>query len=479
MRATVNGRTTGGPSGAGPGAGGLAARLDAVFGLSARGTSIRTEVVAGATTFMTMAYILFVNPAILGKVTDVTGVKLAVPAVLTSTALVAAVMTLLMGVFANLPLALAAGMGLNSVVAFQLVATARLTWPQAMGVIVAEGLAITALVVTGLRQAVVAAVPLSMKKAIGIGIGLFLAIIGFVDAGFISRSPADPVPVALGTAGHLRGFPVVLFVLTLLGTAWLVLRQTKGALLIGILASTAVAVAAKEIWGDAAGFKPWEVVLPTSPIALPDFSQLGKFDFGFFGVLGLAPAVLTIFSLMLSDFFDTVGTVVAVGQEAKYLDAEGNYPRAGTVLFIDSLAAVAGGAAGASSATTYVESAAGASAGGRTGLTSIVTALLFAACLFISPLAGVVPPEATGAVLVLVGFFMMREVGSLPWDDTTEAIPAFLTLTMMPFTYSITNGIGAGFVSYVALKVLAGRAREVKPLMFAASVAFLAYFALA
>lgn len=458
---------------------GLAAGLDRFFGLTARGTNVRTEVLAGATTFMTMAYIVFVNPAILGKVTDSAGTQLAFPALLTSTALVAAVMTLAMGLFANLPLALAAGMGLNSVVAFQLVAGMNLTWPQAMGVIVAEGLVIAALVVTGLRQAVVRAVPSSMKKAIGIGIGLFLAIIGFVDAGFVSRNAADPVPVTLGTAGHLRGFPVVLFVVTFLFTGWLVLRKVKGALLVGIVSSTVVAIVAKLAFGDAAGFKPWEVVLPSSPVAMPDFSQLGKFDFGFFGALGAAAAALTVFSIMLSDFFDTVGTVVAVGQEAKYLDAEGNYPRPGTVLLVDSLAAVAGGAAGASSATTYIESASGASAGGRTGLTSVVTALLFAACIFISPLAGVVPPQATGAVLVLVGFFMMRDVGALPWDDATEAIPSFLVLTVMPFTYSITNGIGAGFVSYVVLKVLSGRGREVRPLMYGAAAAFLLYFVVA
>jgi AGZA family xanthine/uracil permease-like MFS transporter len=453
--------------------------LERFFGLAARGTDVKTEIVAGATTFMTMAYILFVNPAILGKVADAAGTKLAFPAVLTATALVAAAATLAMGLLANLPLALAAGMGLNSVVAFQLVAGMKLTWPQAMGVIVAEGLVISALVATGLRQAVVRAVPVSMKKAIGIGIGLFLAIIGFVDAGFVSRNAADPVPVALGTGGHLRGFPIVLFVFTILFTGALVLRNVKGALLIGIVTSTVIAVVAKVALGDGAGFKPWEVVIPSSPFALPDFSQLGRFDFGFVKVLGGATAALTVFSLMLSDFFDTVGTVVAVGQEAKYVDAEGNYPRPGTVLMIDSLAAVAGGAAGASSATTYIESAAGAAAGGRTGLSSVVTAILFAACLFISPLAGVVPPQATGAVLVLVGFFMMREVGSLPWDDATEAIPAFLVLTVMPFTYSITNGIGAGFISYVVLKALAGRAREVQPLMWGAALAFVLYFVLA
>jgi AGZA family xanthine/uracil permease-like MFS transporter len=455
---------------------GLAGRLDQFFGLTARGTNVRTEVLAGATTFMTMAYIVFVNPAILGKVTDSAGAQLAFPAVLTATALVAAVMTLAMGLFANLPLALAAGMGLNSVVTFQLVAGMRLTWPQAMGVVVAEGLVIAALVGTGLRQAIVRAVPLSMKKAIGVGIGLFLAIIGFVDAGFVSRNGADPVPVALGTNGHLAGFPILLFVFTLLFTGFLVLRNVKGALLIGILTSTVLAVAVKLALGDGAGFKPWEVVLPTTPFAWPDFSQLGRFSFSFVGVLGAATAALTVFSLMLSDFFDTVGTVVAVGQEARYVDAEGNYPRPGTVLMIDSLAAVAGGAAGASSATTYIESAAGAAAGGRTGLTSVVTAILFALCLFISPLAGVVPAQATGAVLVLVGFFMMRDVGSLPWDDAAEAIPAFLVLTVMPFTYSITNGIGAGFVSHVVLKTLSGRARDVKPLMFVAAAAFLVYF---
>ncbi len=453
---------------------GLAASLDRFFGLSQRGTNVKTEILAGVTTFMTMAYIVFVNPLILGLVADPAGHKLSRAAVLTSTALVAALMTLAMGLFANLPLALAAGMGLNSVVAFQLVAGMKLSWASAMGVVVAEGLVISALVATGLRQAIVKAVPFAMKKAIGIGIGLFLAIIGFVDAGFVSRNGADPVPVALGTGGHLRGFPVVLFVLTLLFTGFLVLRQVKGALLIGIVTSTIVAIVAKAFWGDAAGLSA--VVLPSSPFALPDFGQLGKFDFGFVSVLGAAGAALTVFSLMLSDFFDTVGTVVAVGQEAKYLDAEGNYPRAGTVLMIDSLAAVAGGAAGASSATTYIESASGAAAGGRTGLTSVVTALLFAACLFISPLAGVVPPQATGAVLVLVGFFMMREVGSLPWEEATDAIPAFLVLTVMPFTYSITNGIGAGFISYVVLKTLSGRAREVAPLMYAAAAAFLVYF---
>lgn len=443
--------------------------LDRFFGLTARGTTVRQEVLAGATTFVTMAYILFVNPQILSAAAG----EGTYAALLTSTALVAAVMTIAMGLAANLPLALASGMGLNAVVAFQLAGAMKLSFPQAMGVIVAEGLAISLLVVTGLRQAVVRAVPMNMKRAIGIGIGLFIAIIGFKSAGFIS---AGGGLLTIGDGGRLAGFPVLLFVLTLLFTGWLIARNVPGALLIGILVSTLVAVVSKAFFG--AGFGPNIADVPSSVLALPDFSLVGSFDLSFVEVLGVTTAALTVFSIMLSDFFDTVGTVVAVGQEAKYLDDEGNFPRPTAVLMVDSLAAVAGGAAGASSATTFVESASGAAAGGRTGLTSVVTGLLFALCLFLSPLAGVVPPHATGAILVLVGFMMMREVRSIDWDDPTEAIPAFLTLSVMPFTYSITNGIGAGFVSFVVLKLLTGKAKQVHPLMAGAAIAFVVYFAI-
>ncbi|HYG66119.1 MAG TPA: NCS2 family permease [Anaeromyxobacteraceae bacterium] len=443
------------------------AALDRFFGLSARGTTVRREILAGATTFVTMAYILFVNPQILGTAAG----QGTFGALLTSTALVAAVMTIAMGLFGNLPLALASGMGLNAVVAFQLAGAMKLSFAQAMGVVVAEGLAITLLVVTGLRQAVVRAVPMTMKRAIGIGIGLFLAIIGFKSAGFISVGGGL---LTIGEGGRLAGFPVLLFVLTLLFTAWLVARNVTGALLIGIAVSTAVAVIAKAAFG--AGFGPHIADVPSAIVALPDFSLVGTVDFSFVQVLGWTAAILSVFSIMLSDFFDTVGTVVAVGQEAKYVDEQGNFPRPTAVLMVDSLAAVAGGLAGASSATTYVESASGAAAGGRTGLTSVVTGLLFALCLFLSPLAGVVPPQATGAILVLVGFLMMREVANIAWDDPTEGIPAFLTLTVMPFTYSITNGIGAGFVSFVVLKLLSGKAKQIHPLMAGAAIAFVVYF---
>lgn len=443
-------------------------RLDAFFGLHARSTTVRREVLAGATTFITMAYILFVNPQILGAAAG--------PghggALLTSTALVAAVMTLAMGLAANLPLALAPGMGLNAVVAFQLVGGMHLTFAEAMGVIVAEGIVITLLVLTGLRQVIVQSVPLSLKRAIAIGIGLFLALIGFKNAGFVS---AGGGLLTLGDAGRLHGFSIALFALTLVFTAWLVARNVRGALLIGMAASTVAALVAHAL---GAGFAPHVAELPSAVVAAPDFSLVGHVSFDFVGVVGPATAILTVFSIMLSDFFDTVGTVVAVGQEARYLDDAGNFPRPGAVLLVDSLAAAAGGAVGASSATTYIESASGAAAGGRTGLTSVVTGLLFALCLFLSPLAGVVPPQATGAILVLVGFLMMREVGAIGWDDPTEAIPAFLALTVMPFTYSITNGIGAGFIAYALLKLLTGRMRQVHPLMLASSLAFVVYFAL-
>jgi AGZA family xanthine/uracil permease-like MFS transporter len=346
-----------------------------------------------------------------------------------------------------------------------------------MGVIVAEGAVITLLVATGLRQAVVRAVPMTMKRAIGIGIGLFLAIIGFKNAGFISAGGGLLQLGPEGAFGRLTGFPVILFALTLLLTAWLVARNVAGALLVGIAASTAVAVIAKRLLGGA-GFAPEIANLPAAIVGPPDLSMVGHFDLSFVSALGPLAASLAVFSIMLSDFFDTVGTVVAVGQEARYLDEQGNFPRPGTVLLVDSLAAVAGGVVGASSATTYVESASGAAAGGRTGLTSVVTGLLFALCLFISPLASMVPPQATGAVLVLVGYFMMREVGAIAWSDPTEAIPAFLTLTVMPFTYSITNGIGAGFVSYAFLKLATGRPRDVHPLMYGAAAAFVVYFAI-
>ncbi|MDP8970533.1 MAG: NCS2 family permease [Actinomycetota bacterium] len=452
---------------------GIGGRLERTFRLSQRGTTVRTEVLAGVTTFMTMAYILFVNPQILGS-----GPRgLPFGSVLTVTALVAGVMTIAMGLAANYPFAVASGLGLNAVVAFQLVAGEGLTYPEAMGVVVTEGLVITVLVLTGLREAVLNAIPLELKKAIGAGIGLFITIIGFANSGVVVPGPGQGAAVL--SRGDLDSERVGVFVIGLLLTALLVARRTKGALLVGILATTALAIAVNA----AAGGQLWAEVgpdmakLPRDVVAPPDFSLLGAFSFDFFPELGLLVAALAVFTLMLADFFDTMGTAIALGTEGGFLDQRGRLPGMKPVLVVDSLAAVAGGAASASSATTYIESAAGIAEGGRTGLASVVTGLLFLAALFLSPLAGIIPPEATAPALILVGFLMLSVIRDLPWDDYTVAIPAFLTIVVMPFNYSITDGIGWGFVSFTVIKLAAGRIREVHWMMALTSLLFVVYFA--
>ena len=456
--------------------GGADRMLDRFFGYGPRGSSLRIELVAGLTTFMTMAYILFLNPAILGAVADPTGRKLSAGAVLTVTALVASAMTLAMGLYANYPFAIAAGLGLNGVVAFTFVASQHLTWPEAMGLIVLEGLVITVLVVTGLREAVIEAIPMALKKAIGVGIGLFIAFIGFYDAGFVIRPQSAATPVTLVPINGLR---VTVFIVGLLLTAALVALRVRAALLLGILASTILAI----VFNEARGLKLWpggEVAAwPHRLVGAPDFSLLGDFSlFGAFSTIGVISALVAVFAVMLSDFFDTIGTVIGLGDEAGLLDNEGRLPRISRVLLVDSLAAAAGGAASASSNTSYIEAASGIAAGGRTGLTSVVVAALFAACLFISPLAGVIPPEATGPALVLVGFFMLTLIRDIDWSDLDVALPAFLTIVIMPFTFSITNGVGAGFVTYTVLKLAKGRIRELHPLLLGVSVVFVIYFAI-
>ncbi len=453
--------------------------LDGYFRISERGSAVRTEVIAGVTTFMTMAYILFLNPAILSSVPDRNGLSLDPAQVLTVTALAAGLMTLAMGSYANYPFAIAAGLGLNGVVAFQLVAGNSLTWPQAMGVVVTEGVIITILVLTKFRQAVMNAVPLAIKHAIAVGIGLFIALIGFVDAGFVT--PGEGTPVQLGTAGELQGWPVGIFVIGLLLISFLYAKRVRGALLIGILAATVLAVIVNEAFLEGEGFGPyanWQ-----SPVDMPSgesFSLLGDFTiFGFWGELGVIAAVLAVFTLMLADFFDTMGTVVGLGKEAGALDSAGRLPNIEKVLLVDSVAAGVGGAFSASSNTTYIESASGIGDGGRTGLTSVVTGVLFLLAIFFSPLARIIPLHASAPALVLVGFLMMTTgVRSIPWDDIEVALPAFLTMVVMPFTYSITNGIGAGFVTYVFLKLARGRSKEVAPMMYVAAAAFGVYFAI-
>ncbi|MGH3441539.1 MAG: NCS2 family permease [Nitriliruptorales bacterium] len=446
--------------------------IESYFRLEERGVTVRTEVVAGVTTFMTMAYILFVNPAILGLGGD----GLSFPQVLTVTALAAGLMTILMGVIANYPFAIAAGLGLNAVVAFQLVAGEGLTFPEAMGVVLTEGIIITILVLTGFREAVLNAIPVELKKAIGAGIGLFITIIGFANSGIVVPGPGGGGPVL--ARGDVESVKIAIFALGFLVTIVLVARKVKGALLYGIIATTIMAV----VWNEAAGGTVWDTpgvaVIPEDFFAAPDFSLLGQFSFGYWAKLGFLAALLAVFTLMIADFFDTMGTAIALGNEGGFLDENDRLPGMNRVLLVDSIAAAAGGAASASSNTTYIESATGIEEGGRTGLTSVVVGVLFLLCLFISPLAGVIPPEATAVALILVGFFMISVVRELPWGDYTIAIPAFLTMVIMPFNFSITDGIGWGFISYTFLKLVSGKGREVHWMMYGSSVAFLVFFAI-
>ncbi|MBM4440720.1 MAG: NCS2 family permease [Candidatus Rokubacteria bacterium] len=447
------------------------------FDFAGRRTTLGVEIRAGLTTFMVMAYIIFVNPIVLGYVgvPGLDGKGLPFAATLTVTCLTAGVLSILMGLATNYPLALAPGMGLNAVVAFELVLGHGLTWPQAMTVVFLEGVLIALLVLTRFRQAVMDAVPMDLKRAIGVGIGLFIAFIGLFTAGFVVKPAAGPLPVAVGT---MDGLPIVVFLIGFVLTAALVARRVRGGLLLGIVATTAIAIVLNGVVADWKGFPtPGAALIPSAFVQAPDFSTFGRLDFGLFAKLGVTAALLAIFSLMLSDFFDTMGTIIGVGGKGGFLDAQGRLPRIDRVLMVDSLGAVAGGVANASSNTTYIESAAGVSEGGRTGLVAVVVGVLFLLAMFFAPIAGVIPAQATAPALVLVGFYMMSVVREIAWDDYEAAVPAFVILLVMPLTWSITNGIGAGFVTWVAVKVLAGRAGAVHPMMWVAALAFVVYFA--
>ncbi|MBI4594167.1 MAG: NCS2 family permease [Candidatus Rokubacteria bacterium] len=437
-----------------------------------------TEIRAGATTFMVMAYIIFVNPLILGfaGVPGLEGQGLPFGATLTVTCLTAGLLTIAMGLYSNYPLALAPGMGLNAVVAFELVAGRGLSWPQAMTVVFLEGVAITILVLTRFREAVMDAVPIGLKRAIGVGIGLFIAFIGFFTSGFVVKPASGPLPVGLGP---MRGLPLVVFVVGFILTAWLLARRVQGALLIGIAVTTAIAIALNGLVAGWKGFAtPGAAQIPGAILQLPDFSTFGRLDFGLFARLGAVTAVLVVFSIMLSDFFDTMGTIIGVGGQGGFLDRDGRLPRTNRVLLVDSLGAVFGGFANASSNTTYIESAAGVAEGARTGIAAVVVGVLFLASMFLAPLASVIPAQATAPALILVGFYMMTIAREIPWDDYEEAIPAFVTMLAMPFTWSITNGIGAGFITYAAIKLLSRRGGHVHWMIYVASGAFVLYFAL-
>ncbi|MCW2643573.1 MAG: xanthine/uracil/vitamin permease [Dactylosporangium sp.] len=459
--------------------------FDRFFEISKRGSTVSREVRGGLATFFTMAYIVVLNPLILGSTMDADGKKLAaLPAVAASTALVAGLMTILMGVVGRFPLALAAGLGVNAIVAFEI--APQMTWADAMGLVVIEGVIISILVLTGLRTAIFRSVPTQLKTAIGVGIGLFLALIGFVDAGFV-RGGASAPPVTLGIGGKLASWPALVFVVGLLLTLFLVVRRVKGAILIGIITSTLLAIIVEAIAKVGPSFvngkpnpKGWSLNVPKLPsnvFDIPDLSLLGKFDvLGSWTRAGWLVALMFAFTLVLTDFFDTMGTMVAVAQEGDMLEENGAPPRAREILLVDGIAAAAGGAAGSSSATSFIESAAGVAEGARTGAANLVTGGLFLLAMFLAPLVTIVPFEAASTALVVVGFLMMTAVRGIDWSDYEIAIPSFLTIVLMPFTYSISNGIGAGVISYVFLKLASGKGRQVHPLLYAVAVMFLLYF---
>ncbi len=445
-----------------------------------------TEVRGGFVTFFTMAYIIVLNPLILGFVPDQDGNLLGggtapnLEMIAAGTALVAGVVTILMGVLANYPLALATGLGLNAFVAYSV--ASQMTWADAMGLVVIEGLVILLLVLTGFREAVFHAVPAELKVAISVGIGLFIALIGFVDSGFVTKtdSETNTVPVELGQGGELTGWPVVVFCVGLLLVIALWVRHIKGAILISIAAATALAFVVQAI----ADLEPtaWGLIAPEWPsdvIKTPDFGTVGEFSLlGSWENAGVVTVLLLIFTLLLADFFDTMGTMTAIGAEAGLLQEDGTPPNTRRILVVDSIAAAAGGAGGVSSNTSYIESASGVGEGARTGLASVVTGILFLFAIFLAPLVTMIPMQAAVPALVLVGFLMMQQVKGIDWDDLEIAIPAFLTIVLMPFTYSITVGIGAGFITYVLIKIVRGKAAAVHPLMWAVAAAFVVYFAI-
>jgi adenine/guanine/hypoxanthine permease len=461
--------------------------LERRFRFAANGTTVGRDTMAGVTTFIVMSYIIFVNPQILSfaGVEGLSELGLPFDQVLAVTCLVAGVMTILMGLYTNRAYAIAPGLGLNAVVAFGLVAGEGLSFPAAMGLIVIEGIAVTLLVLSGMRERIMDAIPLDLKKAIAIGIGLFIAFIGMVNSGIVVQG----TPVV--DLGRLTTWPIFCTFFGLALTIALRARGVRGDLLIGIIATTILATVINEASDNDAGFTAG-AAWPDDVYETPDLALLGNFNFDAFTELAFISAVVWAFSLFLADFFDTMGTLVGVGKPAGYLDSEGRLPGIRKPLLVDSLAAVAGGAASSSSATTYIESASGVSVGGRTGWVAVVCGALFFPFMFVAPIIGMVPPQATAPALIIVGFLMMTalteaeedaegrpsgvKLAGIDFTDVGIGIAAALTIMVMPFTFSITDGIGLGFLAFVIARAAQGRAREVHPFMWIASAAFFLYF---
>ena len=458
-------------------------RLDRFFEITARGSTPGAEVRGGLVTFIAMAYILVLNPIILSGSKDVLGPQLPFGQLSAVTALTAGVMTILFGVVARLPFAFAAGLGINSFLASSVVGT--LTWPEAMGLVVINGLIIVALAASGLRRLIFDAVPMQLKMAITAGIGLFILFIGLVDAGFVAATgvPAPPVGLGAGGRGSITTIPTLIFVVTLLLTAVLVARKVRGGILIGLVSGTVLATVVEAIWhlGSVVDHPGgWKLAVPAlsgSPFAVPDLSLVGAFSFDSFGRIGTLAATVLLFTLVFANFFDALGTFTGLSREAGLSDAQGNFPRLPAALIVEGVGAVAGGATSASSNTVFIESGAGIGEGARTGLANLVTGVLFLAAMFVGPLASIVPLEVAAAALVIVGAMMTSHLRHIDISEFSEALPVVLTVAVMPMTYSIANGIGAGFITWVVMRTAVGKAREISPLLWVVAVGFVLYFA--
>jgi AGZA family xanthine/uracil permease-like MFS transporter len=474
--------------------------FDGWFEISKRKSNLARETRGGLVTFFTMAYIIALNPIILGTGTDKNGflisgelpdadgaIARSMAMVAAATALVAGVITILMGVVGRYPVALATGLGINSMVASVLAKT--MTWGGAMGLIVWEGIIITLLVFTGFREAVFRAVPKSLRVAISVGIGMFIALVGLADAGIVHASSG--IVSGIGSGGSLRGFPMSVFVIGFFLLLFLWVRKVKGSMLIAIIGATALAVIVQAIHPfpsatEAADGIGWALNVPAFPdsIGLPDLGLLGKVNMaegfqnaaGAYDMRSVLTGCMFVFTLLLADFFDTMGTVVAIGTEGDLLDKNGEPPHLREILAVDSLGAVAGGLGAVSSNTSYIESTAGVADGARTGFANVVTGGAFLLSVFISPVIGMVPSEAVAPALFFVGFLMLQQVTEIPWTDLEQALPAFMAIVLMPFGYSITTGIGTAFITYVLLKAFLGKFREVHPLMWVTSALFVVYF---
>ncbi|MNW36007.1 AGZA family xanthine/uracil permease-like MFS transporter [Arthrobacter sp. JUb115] len=459
----------------------MAARIDRYFKISERRSTFSTEVRGGIATFFAMSYIVVLNPLVLSGA-DSSGGELGIQRVAAVTAFVAGILTILMGIWARHPFAMATGLGVNAFVAITVATNPELTWADVMGLVLIAGVVMFGLVLTGFRTAVFNAVPAGLKTAIVVGIGMFIALIGLVNAGFVQRLPDaanTTVPVGLGFDGELMGWPILVFVVGLLLTMALVVRKAKGAILIGIVVSAILANILEAVFHiGAMETNTWSLVVPSLPEwTLPDLSLIGQVSvFGAFSKIGATAASLLAFVILLSIFFDAMGTMVGLASEAGSMDENGQIPNVDKVLLVDAAGAIVGGGTSSSSAQIFVESGAGIGEGARTGLASVVTGLLMIVAMFLSPLIYLVPFEAVAPALVVVGFMMITQVSKIDWNDWGIALPAFLTFTLMPFTYSIANGIGAGFISYVFIRATQGRAKEIHPLMWVVSAAFVLFF---